>query len=440
MKILIISYHYFPVLNPRAFRWSEVSSELVNQGHKVHVLAHKAKNSSSFEKINGVRIYRTGKSMPDYKKSNDNSKHTVNVKKGLLIIFKSKVLNLLFLIIKTIYDFTWKKLFWPDSNFLWYFSGLRESKKLVRKYNYDKIITVSHPFTCHLIGLRLKNKYPNLFWLADSGDPFCFVRLTKINNTKLYSNLNYFIERKVFEKANILSFTTQGTIDKYSEIFPSVYSKFNLIPPLVKLSDSYPYNINKQNKNKIIFSFFGQLYKNLRTPDGLLYMLQSLINSDNKFKEIIELHFYGDHTPCLDSFNNYKSLEDNIVFHGMLNKEKVLLAMSKSDILINIGNNTAYQLPSKIVEYVAFSKPIINIISIDNDSSKIYLKDFSFVFNYKIKDDIGNIQNFIQNLYKIEIDNSNVQNFTNLHSSKVITNQYLKALGNKKIIHNCILN
>ena len=208
----------------------------------------------------------------------------------------------------------------------------------------------------------------------------------------------------------------------------------------MKLSHSHLYNINKQNKNKIIFSFFGQLYKNLRTPDGLLYMLQSLINSDNKFKEIIELHFYGDHTPCLDSFNNYKSLEDNIVFHGMLNKEKVLLAMSKSDVLINIGNNTTYQLPSKIVEYVAFSKPIINIISIDNDSSKIYLKDFSFVFNYKIKDDIGNIKNFIQNLYKIEIDNSKVQNFTNLHSNKVITNQYLKALGNKKIIHNCILN
>ena len=79
MKILIISYHYFPVLNPRAFRWSEVSSELVNQGHKVHVLAHKAKNSSSFEKINGVRIYRTGKSMPDYKKSNDNSNYIIDL-------------------------------------------------------------------------------------------------------------------------------------------------------------------------------------------------------------------------------------------------------------------------------------------------------------------------------------------------------------------------
>ena len=74
-------------------------------------------------------------------------------------------------------------------------------------------------------------------------------------------------------------------------------------------------------------------------------------------------------TPILDE-------HENIIFHGTVSKERALLAMSESDVLINIGNNTSYQLPSKIIEYIGASKPIINIISLHNDTSKIYLKDF----------------------------------------------------------------
>lgn len=425
MKILIISYHFYPENNPRAFRWYEISKQFAAKGIEVDVITNNNGNSS-FEMKKGIRIFRVGNSMPNYYKS---SKNNFTKNKNILNNIKNSIYSML----KIIHQYTWKKLYWPDFAFLWYFHGIRKSNSLMINHKYNKIITVSLPFTCHLIGLRLKQKYPDLFWLADSGDPFSFSDLGGINNTSLYKNLNYKFEDKIFQSSDKLTFTTQGTVDQYSKLFPASLSKLIVIPPLVK---TYKHKLkmknifNKTKNDKIILSYFGVLYKDIRNPEGLLFMLDSLINFQNKLKFKIELHFFGDHSSCLDTFQQYSSLSENIIFHGSVSKEIALMSMYQSDVLINIGNHTNYQLPSKIVEYVAVSKPIINIISIFDDSSKNYLNQLPFVLNYKINDDITIVLNFIKNLKFIKIEKSLVQNFVTKHYPDVISNHYLKALTN----------
>lgn len=427
MKILIISYHYYPENNPRAFRWYEICKQFISKGIKVDVITNNNDNLS-YEIKDGIRIFRVGKSiLNNYKSKKNNFKK--NDTNNLLNNIKASI----YFLLKIIHKYIWKKLYWPDFAFLWYFHALRKSNSLMVKNNYDKIITVSLPFTCHLIGLKLKQKYPNLFWLADSGDPFSFSDLAEINNISLYKNLNYKYENKIFQSSDKLTFTTQGTVNEYSKLFPASSSKFVVIPPLVKLNKPKIKKINifdKTKNDKIILSYFGVLYKDIRNPNGLLFMLDSLINFQNKLDSKIELHFFGDHTSCLDTFQSYSSLCKNIIFHGSVSKEIALMSMRQSDILINIGNHTNYQLPSKIVEYVAVSKPIINIISIFDDSSKTYLNQLPFVLNYKINDDITVVADFIKNLKFIKIDKSLVHNFVFKHQPDMISNQYLKTLTN----------
>ena len=60
MHILIISYAYFPVLSPRAFRWTAIAEELAQRGHKVEVVCASSKNQPRDELRNGVRIHRVG--------------------------------------------------------------------------------------------------------------------------------------------------------------------------------------------------------------------------------------------------------------------------------------------------------------------------------------------------------------------------------------------
>ena len=55
--------------------------------------------------------------------------------------------------------------------------------------------------------------------------------------------------------------------------------------------------------------------------------------------------------------------------------------MAEADVLVNIGNRTSYQLPSKVVEYAAFGKPILNFLASPDDSSAVFLSKYPFLLN-----------------------------------------------------------
>ena len=50
MKILIISYYYYPMINPRSFRWINLSQEFVKNKHSVDVLSFKNFGDLKYEK------------------------------------------------------------------------------------------------------------------------------------------------------------------------------------------------------------------------------------------------------------------------------------------------------------------------------------------------------------------------------------------------------
>ena len=246
----------------------------------------------------------------------------------------------------------------------------------------------------------------------------------------MYNKINYNIEKKIFRYADSLCYTNNVTCKIYSESFLKNSSKIILIPPLVKISKNFkPVNTDNYFLNsdkKIIISYFGVLYKGIRNPKKLLDLIKNIATIDNKTFQKIELHFFGDQIQCLDDFEDFNSMKEKIFFHKMLNKETALSAMKKSDILINIGNKTSYQLPSKIVEYVSLKKPILNICSIKNDLSAIYLKEFEFVHSYY--DNEKDAYNFIKNFKKVNFNKYQIKKFENIHSAEFIANSYLEHL------------
>jgi len=435
MNILVITYYYFPELNPRAFRWTHICGEIASGDNKIDVVTNRKKGTPDVEVINGVRIFRTGLFSPSFTpdknvskiKGPDNSKGEKNRSvKQIIIGFFLKL-------IKGLYNNTWKKIYWPDSVCYWYFFAISKSIGLIKKNRYDRIITVSHPFTSHLVGLHIKKRFPDMFWLADSGDPFCFSESTPVNNYSIYSRLNYKTEEQIFRHADALTFTTEGTARRYSELFPFSTSKLRIIPPLVKFNNDISSDIRifEPDNNKIILSYFGVLYRAIRTPEGILNLLKAVYERDKELADKVEMHFFGDHSSCSDIFEKYPSLRKVIFFHGMVTQNIANTAMSRSDVLVNIGNGTSYQLPSKIVEYVAAMKPIINVTSIESDSTKNYLKEFNFVINYYTykENNIDDMLMFIKGASQVQIKRSQVEGFLNAHEPEVIAGQYLNALS-----------
>lgn len=373
-KVLIVSHSYSPAITPRAFRWSAIAEYWARQGYYIDIISCWKPGLSRYEIVNGVQVYRVGEAISEILR-NRLQKPTLNLnaetKNFNLLTANTKTL------VKWIHDHSWKKVYWPDCACLWYFSATQKAKQLWKNNSYSNLITVSEPFTGHLVGLSLKNSFPSISWLVDIGDPFCFQEYRPANNHTLYKKLNFAIEKKIFIKANAISVTTNATSDKYAELFPESADKIHVIPPLLSIGKNCnsPKNFFVKNDGKIRLLFVGTLHKEIRKPDLLLSLFNKLLNTH--LEEKLELHLVGNLNNCYEYFKPYKILFNKKIFlYGKLNRFRAFQAMKESDILVNIGNDFTYQLPSKIVEYASLGKPVLNIAKIAEDSSAAFLKDY----------------------------------------------------------------
>ncbi len=376
--MLIICYSYAPVLSPRAFRWSAIAEYWAKQGYRVDVVCSWRPGLPESEIIKNVNIYRTGGKITEFLRSRLNVKKPArresqgDQRTAAAISLHHKVTSFL----KQSHDHTWKKVYWPDYACLWYFSAVKKAGQLFEKNHYDRLISVSHPFTGHLIGLKVKKKYPQIKWLVDIGDPFCFLEETPTNNHVLYRKLNYKYEGIIFNHADAIAVTTEPTLKKYAQLFPDNTSKIYVIPPLLSQINNNERTSPLFPKNqKLRLVFIGTLYKNIRSPDYLLFLFSKLLNTE--IGDRLELHFFGSIHDCHDSFGKYQTLLAKKIFlHGQVSREKALQAMQEADVLINIGNSTSYQLPSKVVEYAATGNSVINLVSTECDSSISFFETY----------------------------------------------------------------
>lgn len=405
LKILIISYFYSPTLNPRTIRWSNIAEYWVSQGYHVDVICVRGPGLSPDERLGGVHVYRVGgwfveKLRNRFNKVRNGFQLTVSPDRGTNGNISSSFnpfYQRLQKGVQWLHDCTWKKLYWPDHACMWFFPATKLARKLIPTQQYDALITVSYPFTGHLIGLGLKKHFSDLKWVADSGDPFSFMDEVKINNWRLYRRLNHFIEGRVFNKTDYVSVTTKETAKMYEETFPSCGSIIKIIPPILSIySDTLLKDKGLFAKGKITLVFVGSLYKKIREPDVLLEILDRAFIEDPFLKDEVEMHFFGDAGSCAGSFNEVNETKDVCKMHGIVPRNVAIKAIMEADFLINLGNSTSYQLPSKLVEYISTGKPIINIFTSDEDSSVKFLEKYPIALNIGGSDSSGSAKALVE--------------------------------------------
>lgn len=363
MKILLINYSYPPALTPRAFRWGSVTRRWAEQGHEVDVIC--GSEGADPTAPAGVQVHAVGNARPlgwgastaaDGKVANTQGPRSAKVR---FVTLARRI---------------WRRVYWPDAAVLWLPAALRRARHLTDERSYDLLISSSHPFTGHLVGRAIKRRHPSLFWLVDVGDPFSFADGAPVNNFALYRNLNRRTEAEILALADAISVTTAGTSARYIEMFPKIAPKVAVIPPL--LPDAFDsLGAGTVSDDRIRLVFVGTLYPDIRSPAPLLACFDRLLGTS--LGNRLELHFYGASGECAAQFEPYAPLVGSKIFrHGMVPQQQAVAAMRDASVLVNIGNDTAYQLPSKVVEYAAMAKPIVNFVASDDDSSKLFLADF----------------------------------------------------------------
>lgn len=386
-KILIISPYYYPNINPRPYRWTKIAEHWAKQGHQVFVVTEKHHDFSKKQILNGVTVHRVGyaalKSMIPSQRRGEISNDLTKRKNTFGTFVKSKAA----LFFQFVNDSFWKKIYFPDDSALWFRSALHCANKIIQQEKIEVMVSVALPFTSHLVGLKLKQQNPHIQWIADCGDPFSFQFEAPLNNPYLYKNINIIAEKKVLRLADSISVTTERTKQRYIDFEPQIAHKINVIPPL--LSDNAtemelikPLNLDK---TKIHFGYFGKFYKVLREPTALLRFIDSIRNADSATLDKFQFHIFGDVFPV---FQSVIKKEPTIIYHGLIAREQVFATMQQMKVLLNIGNTTDYQLPSKAPDYLQSKQHILNLYHNDNDEFKAFFGDYPLIYNQKISNDI----------------------------------------------------
>jgi glycosyltransferase involved in cell wall biosynthesis len=366
-RLLIISFSYAPMLHARAFRWTSLAGYFARSGWEVDVLTSWQPGSSD-SRSGSLAIHRAGWRWAE------SMRRILRRGRGQLPPAGSGPERPGFggRLLAGLRAALWRPFYWPDSSCFWYWPARRAALRLLREREHDAIVSVTPTFTGVVVGEATRRARPGARWLLDVGDPFSLQVEAAPNNARLYGALNRRVERRVFAAADAIAVTTPQTAARYAGSFPESAGKIRVIPPLFSVPSGPKAPAPFPQDGGIRFVYVGTLYKGLREPRFLLELFEDLVRQ--RAGERLELHLYGDVHQFAAQLEGWRGrLPGALHVHGAVPREVVAAAIDASSVLVNIGNRSEDQLPSKVVEYVASGRPILNIASGPHDLSTAFL-------------------------------------------------------------------
>jgi hypothetical protein len=358
-RILVICNSFWPDIDPRSFRATELVKELCRQSHEVWVMKPNITESQShFAREHGFQFIDLGtfNGEPLVK-----SKSRVGQLVGRLV---NRVAQLFF-------EFPFIKLYFLVRK------SIRSTKQ-----KFDLCISIAVPYPIHwgtAAGLE-KNKITNT-WIADCGDPFMGDESDSFRHPFYFK----YIEKHFCRRADYLTVPTSKSYKGYYEEF---WHKIKVIPQGFDFSEVVLAN-ERHEYPCPAFGYAGGVIPNYREPFDFL---EYLCNVEYDFRMVI-------FSLNKNYFEPYKEkLGDKLFLNEPTDRLKVLHEFSRLDFVINFNNKGSKQTASKLIDYHIIQKPILNI---DFRSFDAYEFERFYKGNYSNQFKIENPDQYrIQNVTK----------------------------------------
>lgn len=296
---------------------------------------------------------------------------------------------------------------------------------IIESENIDTVISVSMPFLSHKAVLRCKKRYPDIRikWIAYMIDAYS----QKFGN----SDPNKIIEEKeVIESADrtIMLSVLRSSYD--IDIFREQRTKISYLPlPLLNFNHYDGENRIKMEKKKIDFVFAGMLYDDDRKLDYFVKFVKAIDSPDYRFHFMGK--YYSRNTQLLQQLK--ENVRSEITIYGVKPFDFAENSVAAADVVLNFGNLSVNQIPSKIYRSIVKRKPILTFYKIDEDPSLPMLKKYPLACNIKesesIKEsDMERFRKFVRNLKQTDVTESQLRALYKDDISEVVCEQFLKYI------------
>lgn len=365
MNILVVTWLYAPLSTPRATRWLGISEALAAIGHNVTVVTSRCGSAPVIIEKKNLTVVRVGSRL---------------VGPGLSRLRavqqspSSSISSVFGRLACLVNDTVWRRIYWPDKACLWRFSAIRHVRSLLSQHTWDGLITVSLPFTAHLVGHAVREACRARRWIVDVGDPFAIQSGAPPNNYRLYGDKNLRWELRILRAADAVAVTNTGMRRYYANMIGSC-DKIHVIPPCAYMpaAASDPNAETGVQPDAVRLLFPGTLYRQIRNPRFLIRLCRAAMK---QHAVKCELHFVGDLNDCRPDIEAEAREVTFIHTRASMSRAELIPTMRHADVLVNIGNSTEYQLPSKLAEFLCLGKKVLNVTTRVDDCSAEFLKDY----------------------------------------------------------------
>ncbi|MEA4825939.1 MAG: glycosyltransferase [Clostridium sp.] len=303
-----------------------------------------------------------------------------------------------------------KSLLLPDVSSFWAMDVINKIHNFIDFNEIDAIYTTSGPYSDHIIGYFLKEKY-NKPWVTDFRDEWTNNPYFDFDKNNIAFKIIEKMEQNILWKADKILTTTPLARENYINILNVPSHKIVTITNGYDEEDFKDVMFSKIPKATFQIIHNGMLYM-IRTPETFLKAIKNLVYKRKIDKNKIKVIF--SYTEYKEKWQNYlkdNNLESIVDFKDYMSHEESIKLSINSDLLLLIvgsGEKNKSVYTGKVFEYLRMGKPIL-ALSPKGSVVENLLKETNSGENFEY-DDITGIENYILKAYK-KWENNSVSDF-----------------------------
>jgi len=361
MQILLIAHDFPPIPSPQSLRWTYLVRELSRLGHKVDVLApdHPGYGPPGGlpEIPEQVKVHRTFPGLFAWSlgaqrrirrrivthgdgqgPGPEASTRTLQSAAPVALNWKGRLVER----IRTAYA----SMLYPDVRAEWNPWARRALFPLLRDLCPDVVIASHEPASTLLLALAAKRK--GYFVVADLGDPVCAPY-----TPGRWRNRALRLEGRVCASCDLVLVTSQATRNLLLSRHSMPQNRIHVVPQGFNDAPNRDGGVPlERHRSEILELLYTGSFYDFRSPDALI---KAVVAAPG-----IRLSIASSQVPHTieEAANKYP---DSIRLLGFLPHLQVLALQRQADVLVNLANADATQVPGKIYEYLGAGRPILHI-------------------------------------------------------------------------------
>lgn len=257
-------------------------------------------------------------------------------------------------------------IFLPDPRVFWVRPSVRYLSRQFEKEQFDCLITTGPPHSMHLIGLKLKRKYPHLRWIADFRDPWLdpdFLKKFNPGNRAMRRHIK--MENAVLKSADVVLSVSPSWAEELRN------KGARAVEVLTNGYDPEDFKGFQPQSPDRFTLFYGGIITSMRQPHGLWTVLEEWLDGRPEVAKNIDLVLAGTIDPSVHTtIGRHLRLNQVTHYAGYLSHQEILKRYESAAVLLLLLNrsaNSAGHIPGKFFEYNASGKPVLALGNPEGD-------------------------------------------------------------------------